>query len=134
MATVAALPTNLRAKLDSLAGRIRRLRAVRGVALLVLIMTLTGGLALLADACFELPAVVRMAGQVAWFALGGFLLTFGVLVPLGRRIDPEALAALIEEKYPELGEQLSTTVEVAGSRDLGHGSRTLIDIMARDTE
>ena len=59
MATVAALPTTVRAKLTTLAWRIRRLRAVRGLGLLVLVLSLTGGAALAVDFKLDLTNLVR---------------------------------------------------------------------------
>src|SRR5579872_6534264 len=61
MATVAALPPTLRAKIDAVARHVRLLRTVRGLSALVLLLALTAGLALLADAAFDLPWAVRAA-------------------------------------------------------------------------
>jgi hypothetical protein len=134
MTKPAGLPEALRAKLTALARRIRLLRAVRGLCLLTLtLLVLLGGL-FLADALLALrPGVLR--GALLGVAGVTLLVTVGgVLVPLCRRHDPEALAALIEERYPELGERLTTTVELAGNRDAWHGSRALIDLLIAETE
>ena len=37
-----------------------------------------------------------------------------------RSLDPAALAALIEEKYPELGERLTSSVELSATPDAYH--------------
>ena len=44
------------------------------------------------------------------------------------------LAALIEERYPELGERLTSAVELAGDTDNRHGSPTLIAVLMKETE
>jgi hypothetical protein len=72
---------------------------------------------LLADYLLDLPASVRETALVAWLGLGA-----------------EALAAVIEEKYPELGERLTSTVELAGDADTYHGSPALIALLMSDTE
>jgi hypothetical protein len=134
MATVAALPSTLRDKLAALKSRIRLLRAVRGFSLVALVVLVLGGSALAADhfLTLPLPALQVILGALAAVAVGTIL--FGVIVPLCRRIDPEALAALIEEKHPELSERLTSTVELAGDPDIYHGSAELIALLVRETE
>jgi hypothetical protein len=134
MATLTALPPALRGKLAAVARHIRFLRAVRGLSLLLLVLALTAEVALLADAALGLPPLAREALLAAWLALGLGLTLFGLLVPLCRRLAPEDLAALVEEKYPELGERLTSTVELAGADDVHHGSRALIRLLMHDTE
>ena len=55
-------------------------------------------------------------------------------MPLCRRLDAESIAAAVEEKYPELGERLTTTVELAGHRDAYHGSPALIELVSQEAE
>jgi hypothetical protein len=55
------------------------------------------------------------------------------MVPLFRRIDAAALAALIEERYPDLGERLSSAVELADAPTEGHGSPLLIALLLEET-
>jgi hypothetical protein len=134
MATIAALPSTLRDKLTSLSRRIRLLRALRGTSLLLLVLLLLGGSALLVDHFLTLPELVlriTLAGLVGIGVLATFV---GLLLPLCRRLDPDALAAMIEEKYPHLGERLTTTVELAGGKDGYHGSAQLIALLTRETE
>src|SRR5262249_22215658 len=97
------LSATLRGKLASVARRIRLLRAVRGTALLLLPFAGTAGLALLADWAFPLAPIVRGVLLALWTGLGSFVALFGLLLPVQRSLDPASLAALIEEKYPELG-------------------------------
>src|SRR5690242_20080597 len=114
MSTVASLPPGLRQKLSSVTRRIHRLRALRGISLVLLVLAVSGGGALLADALFDLPAEVRRILLASWLGLGAVTALLGLVLPLFRRLDPEALAAVIEEKYPDLGERLTSTVELAG--------------------
>src|SRR5262249_5507924 len=104
MATVTVLPPTLRAKIDAVARHVRMLRALRGAGALLLVLTLTGGLALLLDFAFDLPWPVRAGLLSLWTGLGVSLAVFGLIVPLCRRLDPETIAAVVEEKYPDLGE------------------------------
>ena len=94
----------------------------------------TGLLAILADASWELPSQIRGIFLVAWIGLGAFMAWATLMVPLFRRLDPAALAAVVEEKYPDLGERLTSTVELADGGDAYHGSRVLIDLLVAETE
>src|SRR5262249_389308 len=88
MSTSAALPPPLRDKLASLSRRLRLLRAVRGLSWLLLLRTVTGGAALLADHFLSLSAPVRVALLTGWMTLGVVTTSVGLLGPLFRRIDP----------------------------------------------
>lgn len=132
--TVAALPASLERKLNGLVQHLRRQRLLRGLGLLVLTLAPLAGLALLADILYELPAWLRWAALALWLAVGLLTAWRALLGPLARRLDRAALAAVIEQRHPELGERLSTTVELAGTAELGHGSPQLIALLAQDTE
>jgi hypothetical protein len=134
MSTVVALPPTLREKLAGLTRRIRLLRAVRGASLLLLVLLLLGGGVVLADHFLALPPLALRAALAT--VLGGGLLAalVGLVIPLCRRLDPEALAAVIENHYPELGERLTTTVELADGTDSFHGSRQLIALLIQETD
>ncbi|HVS34911.1 MAG TPA: hypothetical protein VMS17_04975 [Gemmataceae bacterium] len=140
MATVAALPSDLRNRIGEVAQRVRLLRLLRGLGLLTLIMALGFGVALLADVVlvqafsFDLPNAVRIGVLAAWGSVGFFVFFFGLFLPLTRRIDAAAIAALVEEQYPELAERLTTSVELAGAGDEFHGAPQLIERLMRDTE
>src|SRR5208337_303166 len=56
------------------------------------------------------------------------------VAPLCRRLDLEGLAALVEEKYPELNERLTTTVELAGKPNADYGSPALLALLVEQTE
>ncbi len=134
MATVAVLPPALRAKIDAVARHVRLLRAVRGLSTLLLVLALGGGLALLADAALDLPWTVRAGLLAAWSGLGLALAAFGLVLPLCRRLDAEAIAAAVEEKYPDLGERLTSAVELAGDTAGYHGSPAFIAMLISETE
>jgi hypothetical protein len=134
MSTVTHLSSTLRDKLAAAAWRVRLLRAARGASLLALVMVLTGGAALAADAWLDLSALVRGGLLAAWLGLSAFTAIVGLLLPLCRRLDVDALAALVEEKYPELGERLTSSVELADETDSAYGSPALIALLLRETE
>ena len=134
MATAVALPTGLRNRIAAVARRVRRLRFLRGLSLLVLLLTVGFGAALAADFFLDLSSPVRIGIFGAWAGLGLIVFVFGLLAPMSRRLDDDALAAVIEEKYPDLGERLTSTVELAGAGDDYHGSPRFIDHLMRDTE
>jgi hypothetical protein len=134
MTTATALPGNLRDKLTAVAHRIRLWRALRGISLVLLVLVLTGGAALLADAWLDLPAVVRGILLAVWIGLGLQTVLFSLVIPLSRRLDPEALAAVIEARFPHLGERLTTTIELTGTVDEYHGSPTLVALLIDETE
>ncbi len=130
------LSPTLRARLTAVARRIYLLRAVRGVSVFVLFLALTAGAALIADDLSgqQMPALLRQINLSAWLGLGAAVLIGGLILPLCRRLDAEALAAVIERKYPELAERLTTSVELAGDPGAGHGSAALIALLLRETE
>src|SRR5262245_21963242 len=135
MATTLPLPGALRHRLIAVARRVRRLHVLRGVSILVLALAATVNLAILTDLVLReaLPGAVRAALLVGWVGLA-VLLGYGILRALFRRLDPSDLAAVIEQKYPELGERLTTSVELSRHADEGNGSPALIAILAQETE
>jgi hypothetical protein len=133
MSTAIGLPPALRAKLASVARRIRLLRAARGLSLLVLVTVLLIGGVFLVDLALGLTQPALAVALALLAAATSLIVLFGVVVPLSRALDPEALAAIIEEKYPELGERLTSTVELAGHPETAHGSAALIALLVHDT-
>lgn len=133
MSATLPLPTSLRARLNALQRRIRLLRAVRGIGLLVVVLALSAALALLADYALELPPSVRRMLFHLWLGEGAIVLLLSVFVPLCRRMDALALAAAVEERYPDLGERLTSAVELAGTSETGHGSPLFIGLLVEET-
>ncbi len=110
MSATVTLPSPLRARLAAIHWRIRLLRAVRGFAVVGIVLGVFVAAALLADYWLELSPLIRQILFSASLVLGlAFALRF-VMMPLCRRIDAAALAAVIEEKYPDLGERLTSAV------------------------
>jgi hypothetical protein len=134
MSSSVALPPVLREKLVALAWRIRCLRLIRGASLVLLAAVLTAGAALLLDAWLDLPAWMRIGLFVGWWSLTVFLGFVAVIRPLSHPLRPEALAALIEEKYPDLGERLTSAVELANPAGTTHGAPALIALLVQETE
>jgi hypothetical protein len=102
--------------------------------LLIVILGLSSGAALFADYWLDLPVISRQVLFCMWLAAGVALLFFGLLIPLRRRIDVRALAAVIEQKYPDLGERLTSSVELADSDGNGHGSPVFIARLMEEAE
>jgi hypothetical protein len=127
------LTPSLRSRLAAVARRVRLLRVVRGLSLVALALLLTGAAAMLADYLLALPALVRLALFAGWFILGAGTLLVGLVLPLSRRFDAADLAAVVEQKYPELAERLTTTVELAATGGRYHGSPALIALLVSDT-
>jgi hypothetical protein len=140
MAAVVALPSDLRNRIAAVARRVLWLRFWRGLSLLTLILALAFGAGLLADVLcqrvfsFDLPNAVRIGVLAAWGGIGLLVFAVGLVLPLIRRFDAAAVAALVEEKYPELAERLTTSVELAGRRDEFHGAPELIEQVIRDAD
>jgi hypothetical protein len=134
MSTILPLPPTLAQRIGALGRRVRRLGVLRGTGLVLTFLTLGAAAAFLADHYFHLPPLVRQGLFSAWAGLGAVALLAAILVPLCRRLDRAALAALVEEKYPSLGERLTTSVELTSHSSEGHGSAALLDLLVRDTE
>ena len=134
MSATITLPPSLRTRIAAIRRRARLLRAVRGFGLLVIVLALSGAAAGIADYGLSLPPLTRQIVFSVWIGVGVGLLLFGVVVPLCRRIDATALAAVIEQKYPDLGERLTSAVELVHSPTEGHGSPVLIALLMDETE
>jgi hypothetical protein len=118
----------------AVASRIRLMRALRGTSLLLLTLVLLGGTALFLDYLVGLSAPVRLVLLAGWLSLGALVAFFGLLRPLWRRLDPKCLAAVVEERYADLGERLMSVVELADDRDSRHGSPALAALLLEETE
>jgi hypothetical protein len=133
MSATLALPRSLRSRLTALQRRVRLLRVVRGFALLVVVLGVSAAAALLADYWLDLPALARRILFRVWLGEGVVLGLLSLIVPLCRRLDAAALAAAIEEQYPQLGERLTSAVELAEASEEGHGSPTFIALLLDET-
>jgi hypothetical protein len=133
MAIVAALPNTLRDKINSLARKMALLRLTRAIAVTALILIVSAGLIWAADYWLKLPRGVRLGMLGCWAALAiaGFV---RCVKNLSHKADADALAALIEQEYPNLAERLLTSVELTEAAENAHGSQTFIELLVRETE
>ena len=129
-----ALPESLEAQLDDLAAEVRRLRILRGASWLVTILFAAPLLAIALDASFELPGRARGALLAGWLALALVAAWWFVVRRIRETQSAAALAALLEAKFPSLAERLCTLVELSANADAGNGSRTMMALLARETE
>src|SRR5438093_13728883 len=95
------LSSRLHARLTSLLTRLLWLRLVRGLALTGIVLALVAGVAFGVDYFVGLSAGVRVIVLRCWAGLGVGLV-LGSLLSLLRLPATTDLAALIEERYPEL--------------------------------
>lgn len=132
MNNLATLPHGLQQQIATLATRIRWLLLLRRTGRILLLLVLFFAAVYLADQLFGLPAL--------WLRILCALLTVGMLtgiaaliVSLLRPVEPQALAALIERKYPELAERLTSTVSLMRASQ-ANGSKALIALLIEEAE
>jgi len=131
--SMATLPSTLRVKLATLSRRLAWLRLGRHWATTIGLLALAVAVFLAVDALLELAPWVRGVLGLSW--LVGLCLGIVKGIQLWRQqYDAEALAALIENTYPNLAERLMTAVELAEAKGEVHGSPALIDLLIRETE
>lgn len=104
--------TDLSTRFDALATRIRRLALLRGLGRLVFIGSVLCGLGLLVDWLWTLPQPVRLGWLAITIAAMSYTLWMAVLRPVFRKFTMAELAAIVETEYPELGERLTSAVEL----------------------
>lgn len=111
------LPTReegLTRTLDQIAVRLRRIVVLRaGSWLVVLSVVFLGGLAYL-DHRYQLPALVRAFGLVAYLVALPLLVRRWILRPLRGSGDRQAMALRVERVYPEFNDSLVSAVEFMG--------------------
>ena len=135
MAFQYVLPHAVTSQLDSLRGRIRRVAFLRGCGLF---LTLTCGLlvgTLLIDFLFDLEASSRLAGFATFCVAEVLLFGFLLVRPMFIRLRDPEVALLAEEKFPELGERVSSLVELADPDIPEHekGSPLMRDLLEEET-
>lgn len=134
MSASATLPSSLSHKLTAVIRRLRFLRMTRGLCALVIGLVLFTGVALLLDLTFDLPAEARGLLLTGWLGLGGWLSFRGLVRPMRGRPAAQAVAAAIEEQFPQLAERLTTSVELAPLSDDFHGSPDLKALLMAEAE
>ncbi len=132
---VAHMPRELVEKFAAARRRVRLVILAKGWTLLLFALCMSVGASIVLDRLFFLESPYRLALFLACLvAVGGFLIGFLVL-PLLRRISARGIARSLEEKHPELGDLLLSTVEL--SEQLANGERytseQMIAAVSRET-
>ncbi|MEI8019285.1 MAG: hypothetical protein WCH39_13860, partial [Schlesneria sp.] len=130
------IPPLIERQLLALDKQIRDSAFIRGAGRLVLwvCLFLVGGFLL--DGFLGLNGAVRGCLLGVWIALALWLLWRGVIRPATAPVSFSALAALVEQQFPELRERLTSLVELRGNEgtELAPGASKLMqDLLARQT-
>ncbi len=121
-----ALPRELRRGLGKIDRRLRGVAMTRGLGLAAIALAAIAALGMAADFAWAIPQAARWAIWGAWIAAGGITLIATAIVPQVRRPDYADLAAVAERDRPDLGERLTSAVELIGARTTPHGSAAMI--------
>lgn len=70
------------------------------------------------DAVFGLSALARAAFLLVALAAGGALLVRGVWRPMRETVRPQAVAHMLEERYPKLNDSLASAVDFLSAGDM----------------
>ncbi len=132
MTATVTLPAVLHSRLTSLRRRIRLLGLSRGCARSIVVLVLSAAALVGLDSWLDLPSTVRQMLFWMWLGESAILSLISVGLPLCRRIDVRDIAAAIEAKYPDLGERLTSAVELAEGSEPGHGSPLLIGLLLEE--
>ena len=128
------LPESLRTQLDDLAATVRQLRVVRGISWWVLLLIGWTVSAIALDATCDFSGRTRGNLFWAWIAVAVGAGWWFVVRRVLETPSPDLLAQLIETKFPNLAERLHTLVQLSRETDPGNGSRTMMALLARETE
>ena len=112
MAPSSASVSDLAARFDGLASRLRRVALWRGLGQLAVTAAALCAAALLADWFWPLSDSLRIGWLAVVVGVLGSMLWMQVLTPVFRRFTAAELAAIVESHYPELGERLTSTIEL----------------------
>src|SRR5690606_11926585 len=104
--------TQLSSRFEGLASRLRWVALMRGLGRLAVITAALCAAALLVDWLWPLSGTLRTAWLALIVGVMGYLLWREILTPMFRRFTAAELAAIVEDHYPELGERLTSTVEL----------------------
>ncbi|CAN5446939.1 hypothetical protein BH11PLA2_BH11PLA2_15520 [soil metagenome] len=127
------LPKLIETKFEDLAQQVRRLRFYRGVSRLLLLSLGLAAFLIILDVRFGFSTPVRYGITLAWFTLILFGVWRLILKPVRQPLTVTTLAAAIETEFPSLSERLMTVVELSTAVGPVHGSKSLIDLLIRDT-
>ncbi|MFP4057242.1 MAG: hypothetical protein ACLF0G_10270 [Candidatus Brocadiia bacterium] len=126
-------PRELQRKLRSLRGHLRRLIVLAGVSRVVLVLAAALAVALLVDWAAKLHTPGRAILLGATCAAVGYALWRYLIAPLRVRLDDEALALLIERRFPELRDRLISTVQFGRRGEMAPLSQAMVDQLTSDT-
>ncbi len=112
MAPPSASVSDLATRFDGLASRLRRVALWQGLGRLAVVGAALCAAALLADWFWPLSESLRIGWLAVVVAVLGYTLWTEVLTPVFRRFTAAELAAIVESQYPELGERLTSTIEL----------------------
>jgi hypothetical protein len=98
-------------RLDGIAARLRRSIVLRGGSWLIVLTVLFVGAIALLDSRFQLPALVRALGLVAYLVALPILYRRWISKPLLGTDDPVQIALRVEQAYPEFKDSLASAVQ-----------------------
>ncbi len=130
--TLTTLPPAVRDQLHVLLRRIRLARWLRGLGTLIAVAVLLFAAAFCADRAIGLSNqglrlwVLALVLGVATAAL------LAIIRPLFRPLEPRTLAGLVETRYPNLDECLSSAVELIEQPRQAHGAAALVALVCQD--
>lgn len=126
-----ALSPAIETQLATLATKVRRLRILRGASWFVVAVIAAPLFAVAIDATFELSVRARCGLLAAWLASAVCAAYWFVVRRYRGVISPADLARILEAEFPSLANRLQTLGDRA---DAGNGSRTMISLLAGETE
>ena len=127
-----SLPKPLRRGLGRVDRKIRGVALVRGLGLVAIVLAVAAAIGMALDFALPLPIAARWGLWCAWIGLGVIVFAASVLRPIARRSGFADLAAVAERSRPEMGERLTSTVELLTAKTAPHGSPALIAALADD--
>lgn len=127
-----SLPKPLRRGLGRVDRKIRALALARGLGLVAIVLAVVAAIGMALDFALPLPSAARWAIWGGWIACGTLVAIAALIRPLIRRKDYADLAAVAERSRPEMGERLTSAVELLGTKAKPHGSPDLIAALADD--
>ncbi|MEX1097878.1 MAG: hypothetical protein WED34_17670, partial [Planctomycetales bacterium] len=132
---IGKLPAELSPRFLQLRRRVQWLAAIRGVGLAVTVLVAGLALAFGADLLWDLSGSARIALLAGVVAAAAFCVWRGIIRPLWRAPAEAELAALVERSHPELGERLTSAVELAdpGVPEAHKGSPLMRHMLVRQT-
>ena len=122
------LPRSIQTALATIGRRLRWNTILGGVGSILLFAVAVMSVGMAVDFAFALPLVVRLAIWGVWVATIAWRLSSTIRRSLsqGRSATALYLAAVIERKFPSVGERLTASVGLVREGRVSHGSPALI--------